>query len=73
MRGRQVFMDSLVAHDVEAIFGNLGTTEKPLLDSLADYPQIQYYTALHERVAVGAAKGYAQASGKAGVLQDHLN
>ena len=72
MRGRQVFMDSLVAHGVDAIFGNPGTTENPLLDSLADYPQIQYYTALHEGVAVGAAKGYAQASGKAGVVNLHV-
>ena len=72
MRGRQVFMDSLVAQGAEAIFGNPGTTENSLLDSLADYPQIQYYTALHEGVAVGAARGYAQASGKAGVVNLHV-
>lgn len=72
MRGRQVFMDSLVAHGVDAIFGNPGTTENPLLDSLADYPQVQYYTALHEGVAVGAAKGYTQACGKVGVVNLHV-
>ncbi len=72
MRGRQVFMDSLMAHGVEAIFGNPGTTENPLLDSLADYPGIRYYTALHEGIAVGAAKGYAQASGKAAVVNLHV-
>ena len=72
MRGRQVFMDSLIAHGVEAIFGNPGTTENPLLDSLADHPGIRYHTALHEGVAVGAAKGYAQASGKAGVVNLHV-
>ena len=72
MRGRQVFMDSLVAHGVDAIFGNPGTTENSLLDSLADYPQIRYCTALHEGVAVGAARGYAQASGKAGVVNLHV-
>ena len=38
MRGRQVFMESLVAHGVERIFGNPGTTESPLLDSLAGLP-----------------------------------
>ena len=31
MRGRQVFMDSLQAHGVEAIFGNPGTTENSVL------------------------------------------
>ena len=72
MRGRQVFMDSLVAHGVDSIFGNPGTTENSLLDSLADYPQIHYYTALHEGVAVGAAKGYAQASGSTGIVNLHV-
>ena len=34
MRGRQVFFETLLAHGVERIFGNPGTTESPLLDSL---------------------------------------
>lgn len=72
MRGRQVFMDSLVAHGVDAIFGNPGTTENPLLDSLIDYPQIPYYVALHEGVAVGAASFYAQATGKTAVVNLHV-
>ena len=72
MRGRQVFMDSLVAHGVDAIFGNPGTTENPLLDSLIDYPQIPYYVALHEGVAVGAASFYAQATGKTGIVNLHV-
>ena len=72
MRGRQVFMDSLLAQGVDCIFGNPGTTESPLLDSLADYPQLRYYLALHEGIAVGAAKGYAQASGKTAVVNLHV-
>ena len=62
MRGRRVLMDSLVAHGVRHIFGNPGTTETPLLDSLPAYPQVQYIMALHEGVAVGAASFYAQAT-----------
>ena len=65
-------MDSLIAQGVDCIFGNPGTTESPLLDSLADYPQIRYYLALHEGIAVGAAKGYAQASGKTAVVNLHV-
>ncbi|MGE0769951.1 MAG: thiamine pyrophosphate-binding protein [Hyphomicrobiaceae bacterium] len=72
MRGRQVFMQSLVAHGVERIFGNPGTTESPLLDSLADYPSIRYVTALHESIALCAASYYAQASGKTGVVSLHV-
>ena len=72
MRGRQVFMDSLVAHGVERIFGNPGTTESPLLDSLAAYPSIHYVTTLQESIALCAASYYAQASGKTGVVSLHV-
>ena len=72
MRGRQVFMESLVAHGVERIFGNPGTTESPLLDSLASYPSIRYVTALQESIALCAASYYAQASGKTGVVSLHV-
>ena len=72
MRGRTVFMDSLVAHGVEKIFGNPGTTESPLIDSLTDYPSIDYTVALHEGVALGAAAHYAQASGKTGIVNLHV-
>ena len=72
MRGRQVLMQSLVAHGVECIFGNPGTTESPLIDSLAEFPQLAYYIALHEGVALGAASYYAQASGKTPMVNLHV-
>lgn len=72
MRGRQVFFETLLAHGVDRIFGNPGTTESPLLDSLLDYPQLQYIMHLHEGVAVGAANFYAQASGKTAFVNLHV-
>ncbi|MGI9524084.1 MAG: thiamine pyrophosphate-binding protein [Hyphomicrobiaceae bacterium] len=72
VRGRQVFMDSLMAHHVEFIFGNPGTTESPLLDSLISYPGLRYITALQESIALSAASYYAQASGKTGVVSLHV-
>jgi benzoylformate decarboxylase len=73
MRGRQVLMQTLLNHGVDRIFGNPGTTESPLLDSLLDYPQIQYIVHLHEGVAVGAASFYAQASsGKTAFVNLHV-
>lgn len=72
MRGRQVLMDSFALQGVRHIFGNPGTTETPLLDSLPDYPQIEYVMALHESVAVGAASFYAQATGRAAVVNLHV-
>jgi benzoylformate decarboxylase len=72
MRGREVFMQSLMAHGVRHIFGNPGTTESPLLDALIDYPQIDYIVALHEGMAVGAASYYARASGRTPVVSLHV-
>lgn len=72
MRGRQVFFETLINHGVERIFGNPGTTESPLLDSLLDYPQIKYIVHLHEGVATGAANFYAQASGKTAFVNLHV-
>lgn len=72
MRGRRVLMESLVSHGVRHIFGNPGTTETPLLDSLVSYPQIEYIMALHEGVAVGAASFYAQATGRVAVANVHV-
>src|SRR5262244_1732570 len=72
MRGKQVFMESLIAHGVEHVFGNPGTTESPILDALLDYPQVKYIVALHEGVALGAASYYAQASGKTAVVNVHV-
>ncbi len=65
-------METLLAHGVDRIFGNPGTTESPLLDSLLDYPQLQYIVHLHEGVAVGAANFYAQASGKTAFVNLHV-
>jgi benzoylformate decarboxylase len=65
-------MESLIAQGVSYIFGNPGTTESPIIDSLLDYPQISYIVTLHEGVAVGAASYYAQASGKTGVVNLHV-
>ena len=72
MRGRRVLMDSFVAHGVRHIFGNPGTTETPLLDSLPAYAQIDYIMALHEGVAVGAASFYAQAARRPVVANLHV-
>ena len=72
MRGRQVLLETLLNHGVDRIFGNPGTTESPLLDSLPDYPQIDYIVHLHEGVATGAASFYAQASGKTAFVNLHV-
>jgi benzoylformate decarboxylase len=72
MKGKHVLMESLIAHGVQYMFGNPGTTESPILDALLDYPQLSYIVALHEGVALGAASYYAQASGQPAVVNIHV-
>jgi len=72
MLGRDVILDSLVAHGAEFVFGNPGTTEGPLVDNLAGHPSLSYIVSLHEGVSVGAASYYAQASGRAGIVNLHV-
>ena len=71
-KGKQIFMEALMAEGVEYIFGNPGTTEMPIMDSLSDYPELKYILTLHESIAVGAAHYYAQATGKVGVVNVHV-
>jgi benzoylformate decarboxylase len=72
MLGRHVFLESLLLHEATRIFGNPGTTETPLLDSLRDYPGVEYIVALQESVAVAAASHYSQASGHTSVVNMHV-
>jgi benzoylformate decarboxylase len=71
--GRHAFLEVLHQEGVEYLFGNPGTTELPLMDALVDRPDIKYVLALQEASAVGMADGYAQASGKVGVLNLHVS
>ena len=73
MTGRHAFLEVLHQEGVEYIFGNPGTTELPLMDALVDRTDFKYILALQEAVAVGMADGYAQASGKVGVLNLHVS
>ena len=72
MLGRDVVLDSLVAHGVEFVYGNPGTTESPLTDNLGAYPALSYILSLHEGVSIGAASYYAQASGRTGFVNLHV-
>ena len=70
--GKEIFMRTLENEGVRYIFGNPGTTELPIMDSLLDYSNIEYILALHESVAVSMADAYAQVSGQVGVVNLHV-
>lgn len=70
--GRHALLEMLIAHGVEYVFGNPGTTELPLMDGLQDYPQLKYVLALQEASAVAMADGYARATGKPSFVNVHI-
>jgi benzoylformate decarboxylase len=70
--GKRAFLDVLKLEGVRYMFGNPGTTELPLMDGLAEEPALTYVLALQEAAVVAIADGYAQASGKLGVVSVHV-
>ncbi len=69
--GAHVLLEALESEGVEYIFGNPGTTELPLIDALIGRERIHYVWGLQEACVVAMADGYAQASGKPGVINLH--
>ena len=70
--GKQIFMETLMAEGIRYVFGNPGTTELPIIDSLHDYPDIDYVLCLQEAVAVSMADAYALATDTVGVVNLHV-
>ena len=73
MTGKQALLEMLKAEGVEYIFGNPGTSEGPIIDLLADYPEFRYILTLQESVAVGMGEAYARATGKASFVSLHVD
>jgi benzoylformate decarboxylase len=71
--GRDIVFRYLKALGVECLFGVPGTNEIPLIDGTSVQANgVKYVPCLHENIAVGAAMGYARASGKPGVVELHV-
>jgi thiamine pyrophosphate-dependent acetolactate synthase large subunit-like protein len=69
--GNTAICEQLLADGVRYVFGNPGTVEQGLLDTLGNYPDLQYITTLQESVAVAVADGYARATRRPAVVQLH--
>lgn len=69
--GRRAFLELLKQHGVTHVFGNPGTTELQLMDAFAVEQDIKYVLGLQEAALMAMADGYAQASGKLGVINLH--
>lgn len=73
MTGAEAMYEMMVREGVRYVFGNPGTTELPLMDMFAARDEIEYILALHEDSALGIAAGYAEATGRAAVVNLHTN
>jgi benzoylformate decarboxylase len=72
MSGKRAFLELLKQEGVTHLFGNPGTTELPLMDGLVDEPALTYVLGLQEAAVMAMADGYAQASGRLGVVNVHV-
>ncbi|WP_378740871.1 thiamine pyrophosphate-binding protein [Nocardia brasiliensis] len=71
--GRDVVFDYIHEAGVEYVFGVPGTQEIPLIDATTiPENEVDYIPCLHENIAMGAAMGYARASGRPGVALVHV-
>jgi acetolactate synthase-1/2/3 large subunit len=67
--GSQAVLESLIAENVETIFGYPGGAIMPIYDALYDYnDKLKHILVRHEQGGIHAAQGYARASGKVGVV-----
>ncbi len=66
--GAEILLKSLVAEDVNILFGYPGGAIMPVYDALYHYAdQLTHILVRHEQGAVHAAQGFARVSGKVGV------
>jgi benzoylformate decarboxylase len=69
--GHQKLLEQLRADGIRYIFGNPGSSEEGLIDTLSRFPDIEYILALQETIAVAAADGYCRATQKPALVQLH--
>ena len=66
--GSEVLLRSLMAEEVDTIFGYPGGAIMPVFDTLYNYKnRVKHILVRHEQGAIHAAQGYARVSGKVGV------
>jgi acetolactate synthase-1/2/3 large subunit len=69
LRGADIVIRSLLAENVDTIFGYPGGAIMPIYDALYDYrDQVEHILVRHEQGAIHAAQGYARATGKVAVV-----
>lgn len=73
IKAKDAFFQQLLCDGVDVIFGNPGTVEEAVIDTLADYPQMRYIMGLQESAITGVADAYARATKKPAFVQVHAS
>jgi len=66
--GAQALLEALVEGGVDTLFGYPGGAALPLYDALYREHRLRHVLVRHEQAAVHAAEGYAEVTGKVGVV-----
>ena len=66
--GAEIVVKTLVALNVDVIFGYPGGAVLPIYDAIFKQNRIRHVLVRHEQAAVHMAEGYARSTGKVGVV-----
>ncbi|MHB9073238.1 MAG: thiamine pyrophosphate-binding protein [Desulfobaccales bacterium] len=69
--GHEKLLEQLRADGIRYMFGNPGSSEEGLIDTLVRFPDVRYILALQETIAVAMADGYCRATQQPAVVQLH--
>src|SRR3954465_7690475 len=67
------FLELIADAGSKYLFANPGTTELPLFDAIVDHKGVELILGLQEIPVMAMADGFAQASGKVGVINVHIS
>lgn len=73
IKAKDAFFQQLLLDGVDTIFGNPGTVEEAIIDTLPDYPEMRYIMGLQEAAITGVADAYARATKKPAFVQVHAS
>ncbi|GEN75400.1 biosynthetic-type acetolactate synthase large subunit [Chryseobacterium hagamense] len=69
LSGSRALLETLLAENVDTVFGYPGGAIMPIYDALYDYSgKLKHILVRHEQGAIHAAQGFARTSGKTGVV-----
>ena len=73
--GIELFLSALKEYNIDHIFGNPGTSESAITNSLAlpEHKDFKYFLAVQEGVAMGMADGWARSTGKTAFVNLHID